>query len=254
MIKIRPVKFKKCLSGGFLLLALFLPACAPLEPYLQNFNFLSVAEEKKIGDRLAQEIAQQMVLLDDSSAGTRIRDLGEKLVSALDRRDFQYRFHVVQDPEPNAFTIPGGSIYVHTGLIQFADDEDELAGVLAHEIGHAYERHPAKGMSRAMGVEYLTNLFLRGNQNATASRQIKTMALQLVKGTALTRYSREDERRADQTAFYLARSAGFHSNGLLRFLRKLDHLGRTAMPFSFLSTHPPTPERIARLEALESVP
>ncbi|MCM8774982.1 MAG: M48 family metallopeptidase, partial [Candidatus Omnitrophica bacterium] len=120
--------------------------------------------------------------------------------------------------------------------------EDELAGVIAHEIGHAYERHPTKSLSRAYGVSTLTGLIFRNDPG-----QIKKIALQLGTGGLLTKYGREDEREADDISYYLLKRAGYQPDGLLRFLRKIEKYQAGGELFPFLSSHPATQERIARL-------
>lgn len=239
------------MKKNFLLIGiLFLAGCASVEPFAEQFNILSVPEERKMGIKMAQEISRQMPLESNPAVYDRVNAVAIPLVSALPHRDFDYQFLVVRDSTPNAFTIPGGFVYVHTGLLKFVDDDDELAGVLAHEIGHAYERHPARGLSRALGVQYLTDLLFAGTKSASGPT-IKSLVVNLAQGGILTRYSRDDESRADQTAFYLLRRAGLPSDGLLRFLAKLQRVERGGGAFPFLSSHPPTPERIARLQALE---
>ena len=117
-----------------------LTGCASLEPFIRDINIISVPQEKEIGDQFEIEIAKEMTIVQDSAVNNRINAIGQKLLSGFPRRDFDYRFHVVEDKTPNAFTIPGGIIYVHTGLIGLTSDDSELAGVIGHELGHAYER------------------------------------------------------------------------------------------------------------------
>ncbi|MBI1978096.1 MAG: M48 family metalloprotease [Candidatus Omnitrophica bacterium] len=222
-----------------------LNSCAYVEPYVQEVNFVSVAQERSLGEQLETQIATEMALVKDPDVLGRVERIGKRLVQGLSRRDFDYRFHVLEDKTPNAFTIPGGVIYVHTGLLRFVSDDDELAGVLGHELGHAYERHPAKAITRMYGIEYLTNLLFKGTQG-----QVKTLALTLAKGGILSRYSRVDEYRADEVGYILARKAGYDTSGLLRFLRKIQNLERGGVSIPFLNSHPPTPDRIARLESL----
>lgn len=230
-----------------LLSTILLTGCASLEPYVQEFNIISIPEEKQIGEKIAVEISKQMEIVKDPAPVGRVNAIGRQLVTALPQQDFQYEFYVVRDETPNAFTIPGGKIYVHTGLLDFVGDDSELAGVLGHELGHAYARHPAKGLSRQLGVEYLSGLLFKDPQG-----KFRTLALQLATQGALTRYSREDERQADELGYTFLRRAGFRTDGLLRFLRRLLSIQGRGTPLPFLSTHPPTPERIARLEQLES--
>ena len=236
----------KNLALAFACIFIFLSGCAYVEPLVSQFNIISVPQEVEMGKQLSAEVAKQMPVVGNTADADRVRRIGARLVQALPRRDFPYAFHVVEERSPNAFTIPGGSIYVHTGLIQFVEDDDELAGVMAHELGHAYDRHPANSLSRAYGAEYLSNLIFGKNQT-----KMSGIALQFARGSLLLRYGREDELRADEIGHSLLSRAGFRTDGLLRFFRKLQTIEGRGTPIPFLSTHPPTAERIARLEALE---
>lgn len=232
--------------AGLFLLVTMISGCAAFEPVIQNFNIISVPQEQQIGTQAAAEIAKNMKLVNDSSRLPAVQKIGNRLVQALPRKDFDYHFYVVDDPSPNAFTIPGGSIYVHTGLFNLAGDESELAGVMAHEVGHAYQRHPVKSISRQYGADYLQKLLL-GNQQSN----IKALALNMAKSGVLLKYGRSDEYEADAVGHDLLKRAGYRTDGLIRFFKKLQAIQGTGRSIPFLATHPPTPERIARLEAME---
>ena len=231
----------------FILMTVFvlIPGCAYVNPLVEDFNIISIPQERTLGEQSAAEVAKQMTIVTDPALTSRVRKIGSRLVAALPDRQFDYAFSVVQDNTPNAFTIPGGKIYVHTGLLKFAGDDDELAGVIAHEVGHAYDRHPAKGMSRAYGVDYLSKLIFKGSQS-----QLKTLALQFAAGGLLSHYSRDEELRADSIGYQLAVKAGYRTDGLIRFFKKLMTLESKGTSIPFLASHPPTPERIARLQAM----
>ena len=233
----------------WLLLLVVLTGCASLEPYVREINLISIPQEKEIGQQFEAEIAKEMVIVQDSAVNDRINAIGQRLLTGLPRRDFDYRFHVVEDKTPNAFTIPGGIVYVHTGLIQLVSDDSELAGVIGHEIGHAYERHPAKALSRAYGVDYLTKLVFKDPQG-----KFKTIALDLAKGGILNKYGRQDEYEADQVGYVLVKKVGYPTSGLLKFLNKIMALEQQGVSIPFLASHPPTPDRIARLESFERYP
>ena len=121
-----------------------------------------------------------------------------------------------------------------------------LAGVIAHEIGHAYDRHPAKGISRQYGISFLETLALKNNQS-----QIKELTMKLANQGILTKYGRDDENESDAIAYDLLKKSGYSEDGLLLFFKKLVKIqGSGGIPF--LSTHPPTSERIARVEQLKA--
>ncbi len=229
-----------------LLLPLALSGCAALQPLVSDFNIVSVDEENQLSQKMSAEIAKSMKLSADATLNQKVNTVGNKLVAALPSKQFNYRFYVVEEPSPNAFTIPGAGIYVHTGLFKLATSEGELAGVLAHEIGHAYERHPAKGISRQYGLEYVSGLLFKQNKN-----QLQQLALNYAKGGILNKYGRGDEREADDIAFDLLRKSGYSPDGLILFFKKLQQISKGSGVPEFLSSHPPTPERIERLEQLK---
>lgn len=222
--------------------------CAALQPFVSDINLISIQQEKELSSKIQSQIGTEMKLLQDASVTQKVRSIGEKLAKELPSREFDYQFYVVNDKTPNAFTVPGGAIYVHTGLVQFVDNEDQLAGVIAHEIGHAYERHPTKSMTRAYGFNYLKQLLLPENTQA-----IQNVAFNLAQGGILTKYGRDDEREADEIGFLLLQRSGYKVSGLSSFLLKIQSLEK-GPTIPFLNTHPPTPERIERLKKFESNP
>lgn len=221
---------------------LFFSGCAYVSPFIENINIIPVDQEKAIGAKLSKDVERQLVVAQTDSLA-RVQSIGQRLVSVLPRKDFDYRFSVVEDKTLNAFTIPGGAIYVHTGLLAAVND-NELAGVLGHELGHAYERHPTKSLTRAYGMSYLADMLLKGN----ASKR-RALALQIATQGILTKYSRTDELEADAVGLELVKKAGFAPAGLISFLRKIGQLESKSPGLTFLRSHPPTPERIRRLEA-----
>lgn len=232
---------------SFCLCLLFLQGCAYVNPYIENLNFISIEQEKELGKKMETEISSQMKLVPDAGLNQKIKTIGNTLAAKLPRRDFDYRFYVVEDNSPNAFTIPGGAIYVHTGLIKLASNDSEIAGVMAHEIAHAFERHPAKGLSRTLGVQYLTQMLFKGNES-----KIQSLVLSLAQNGVLTKYGRDDEREADTVGYYLMRQSPYRPEGLMDFFLKLQKLEGGKSPFPLLSSHPPTAERIQNLQALNT--
>ncbi len=209
-------------------------------------NIISLDQEKQLGVNVASEVEKGNQIVTDPALNQRIKSMGAGLVAGLPRRDYDYSFAIIKDDTPNAFTIPGGKIYIHSGLIQMASDDSEIAGVIGHEIGHAYHQHPAKGLTRAYGLEYLTKTIFNDPTN-----KFQQIALQFAKGGFLARYGREDEYEADETGLVLTQKAGYSPSGLIRFLKKMQALeAKGRNPLAFLSSHPPTPDRITRLESM----
>ena len=225
----------------------FLSSCAYIEPLVSDVNMISVPDERILGGKLAQQVLSQMKIVRDGEAAKTIDAIGQKLVTKLPYREFDYHFYVVADKTPNAFTIPGGHIFIHTGLFSMTENKHEIAGVLAHEIGHAFERHPTKGLTRAYGINYLAGLVLDKNAGT-----LRTLSIRITETGILTRYGRQDEIEADHLGFNLLKQSGYSPDGLLNFLVKIQRLQRDPGLLQLLSSHPPTTERIETLKALQS--
>jgi predicted Zn-dependent protease len=174
-----------------------------------------------------------------------VEEIGERIVDAAGPQPLDYRFYVIEDPSLNAFAGPGGHIYVHTGTILAADDLSELAGVMAHEVGHVALRHIARNYYRQRGAGMLYQLasavlaiFVGGlaAQGGQMAGQLATMAY-------LNTFSREAEREADLFAVEVLPNAGIHPIGLVTFFETLQQQSGSSPP-KFLSSHPATDERI----------
>lgn len=215
---------------------------------------LGVEEEKELGHRAQREIRQSVQIMRDRVVVRYVRDLGQKLVAAAEPSPFDFRFYVVEDDEINAFALPGGAIYVHTGAIQKAADASELAGVMAHEIAHVTARHVAELYRRNRNTGFAANAFtlivavVTGNPYIANATQLGTA----VAATAYTsQFGREAEREADARAVETMIRAGYDPRGLTSFLHTLAEestKGGLQTP-AFLRTHPATAERIADVSA-----
>lgn len=208
---------------------------------------VSQSTELDLGARQAKVIEREMGLVTDRDLVAYVGTIGARLVASSPRRDVPYAFHVVDTPEPNAFAIPG-HVYVTRGMLALLNEEDELAGVLAHEVGHIAARHAVQRISRALpagiltgvvsGVTGLASPILGGLVEAGGS--LATEAL-------LAPYSREQEREADRVGQEIAARAGYDPAALAHSLATLERYealddGPRRRP-SFLDSHPATPER-----------
>lgn len=231
-------------SRGFraiavLTLTAFFTACAT--------GPLSIQEEQELGDQVATQARQEFNFVRDSLVNEYVEKIGKRILDSAGPQPFTYRFYVLEDPELNAFAAPAGHIYVHTGLILASENMSELAGVMAHEVGHVSLRHIARNYNRQRSTSLLYRLgtvalavFLGG---------LAANAGQLVGGIAamayLNTFSRDAERESDAFAVDVLPRAGIHPIGLVTFFETLQQEKAGGAPPAFLSSHPATDERIA---------
>jgi predicted Zn-dependent protease len=203
-----------------------------------QLSSLSDNQEVALGGRINQQlVSQQFRLYNNRSINQYVDEIGQQLVPYSTRSDIPYTFQVVNDNQVNAFATMGGYVYVTTGLIKTADNEAQLASVVAHEIGHIAERHAVQQMRQravAQGV-------------ATAAGLDRNTAVNIGVELAISRpNSRQDELEADAVGLETLRSAGYAPSAMVAFMEKL--MGQGSIP-TFLSTHPATGDRIEALEA-----
>jgi predicted Zn-dependent protease len=208
-----------------------------------DFNLISIEEEWQLGAQLSQDIARQVRLSNDPTLNNYINDMGQRIVAQTPApfNRLPWQFHVVDDPAINAFAIPGGHVYVHTGLIANADNAAEVAGVMAHEISHVTARHSTEQISRQYGLSVLAGVALGNNPGALAQ-----IATQILAGGALARFSREAEREADERGIQAMAAAGYNPIGMATMFEELlEHRqSRPGGVEQFFSTHPLTEERV----------
>ena len=186
-------------------------------------------DDRRVGDDQTDAVRAELGIVDDEALNRYVQSVAIRLLRHAPPRPFQYEFKIVDQTVPNAFALPGGKIYVSRGLLALVGSEDELAGVLGHEITHAAERHAAARIE--------------------ISRRINPLVMGWMRAAQIAAYGRDQERDADRGGQILCAKAGYDPNGIATFLRKLDALERyeigwSRLPF-FLATHPTSPERSA---------
>ena len=213
---------------------------------------MSIEEEREMRDKLLRMVESQVPLIKDPEIVGYVSDIGQKVLDQVEGKLFDYEFFVIQDDGLNAFAMPGGLVFVHTGLLEVIDTENELLCVLAHEIGHVQGRHIARRMERMQRINIATaaiaiaGLFL--GQGQAGSAVLATSGA--LNASIALKYSREDEEEADRRACQWICKAGYNPRGLLTVLQKMQKyrwLGTSAIP-SYLSTHPGASERMTYLE------
>jgi len=210
---------------------------------------MSPQQEAQLGKQAAAEVAQQMGFVDDAKLEAYVAQLGAKLAPFSPRQDVKYEFHAVDMEETNAFALPGGYVYVSRGLLALANTEDELAGVMGHEIGHVAARHSAQRQTRGQiagigtAIATLGVAILGGGELAQGVGQIVQTGAQ----GWLASYSRDQERQSDEIGQKLAAQAGYDPAALGRFLgalgREMELKTGEKREASFLDSHPSSAER-----------
>jgi len=200
---------------------------------------VSKQQQEQIGSQAAGEVYKQMPVLPDSSPETQyVRQLGQKLVAVIpEQYSWPYEFHVVPQKEINAFALPGGPIFVNIGTMTAADNEAELAGVLAHEMSHVYMQHSIKQMKKAQwtqGIAGVLGAVLGGVGGAVGT--LGQLGAGIAGGVLTMKYSRADEAQADAVGAIIMYKAGYDPHYMAEFFQKLASMGGSGP--QFLSDHP----------------
>ena len=224
------------------------PAKHTVQPELPDPGHASMSKDKQeqLGLKAAGEVYKQMPVLPDASPVTQyVQQLGRRLVSVIPpQNSWPYQFHVVQQSDINAFALPGGPIFINIGTINAAQNEAELAGVMAHEMSHVYMQHSAK---QAPKQEWANVLGALGSLLGGAAGDLAQMGIQLGAGTLLMRYSRRDEAQADAVGAIIMYKAGYDPRAMAQFFQNLEKLVGNGGP-QFLSDHPNPGNRVEAVD------
>jgi beta-barrel assembly-enhancing protease len=212
---------------------------------------LTTQQEQQAGADYARQINAQLPLIRDASTNNYISQLGRQIAAQADPRGIPYTFYVVNSDVVNAFSIPGGYIYINRGILERADNVSQVAGVLAHEIGHVVERHGVQQAQRAQNantmLSVLYGVLLRRNPGGA-----EQAAVQVGGSAVFAGYSREAEREADRDAVTFMMRAGYNPNGLPQFFNKMqqEQQRNPSKVEQWFATHPGTSERIQNTQAI----
>jgi predicted Zn-dependent protease len=210
---------------------------------------ISQQQEVQMGQEYAQQINAQLPIVRDPELNRYINVLGDSIARLTSRRDLQWQFFIVDAKEVNAFAVPGGFVYVNRGLIERADQMDEIAGVLGHEIGHVVRRHTVKQMEKAQGAN--VGVTLACILTSICNSQIAGAAINIAGGAVFARFSRQDEAEADAEGFNNVVRAGISPVGMVTMFQKLiaERRSRPGAVESWFLTHPLEEDRIQAIQA-----
>jgi Zn-dependent protease with chaperone function len=231
-------------------LALMAQAQGGSAPQLPNpgTTGMNRQQQQQLGLQAMGEVYKQMPVLPDSSPETQyIQHLGRKLAGVIPAdKSWPYQFHVIPATDINAFALPGGPIFVNIGTITAADNEAQLAGVLAHEMSHVYMQHSAKQAPKATTAQIIAGL-AGAVLPQSGLGNLGRMGIQIGAGTMLMKYSRGDEAQADSVGAIIMYRAGYNPQAMADFFETLQKKYGGGGP-QFLSDHPNPGNRTASVQ------
>jgi beta-barrel assembly-enhancing protease len=214
-------------------------------------QLVSVRDEIEIGRQAQEEIRRQTPEVSDPAVREYVARLGARLASQASGERYPYSFSTADYRELNAFALPGGPVWINRGILAAADNEAQVAGVLAHEVAHIARRHSAGQITKGTVASGLVGLLgaVLGNDGAGAATA--RVAAGVTASGFMLKFSRDDEREADREGVRIMRAAGYDTRGMLEFMQLLERQsGRSPGAAEFLSTHPAPASRVRELEQM----
>jgi len=201
---------------------------------------LSIDQEEKLGKVLVEDVMEagedSSKLENNPTLDSAIAEISNRLLKSLGPTDYNYKIQVMNTEDVNAFTLPGGYIFINKGLISFCDRPEEVAAVLAHEIGHAEKRHVVDKLAKELGVTILFSVLTGGDA---------TLMHEVFKTATSTMFDRDQEKEADAFSFPLMEKAHLSPQTMAAFFRKLNREhGDFGKAMELLQTHPNNASRI----------
>jgi predicted Zn-dependent protease len=205
----------------------------------EAITLISEKQEIQIGRDIAKQVEKQYGLVKDDALQARVQKIGLDMAKVCERPKLPYSFKVLDSKEVNAFCLPGGFTYIFKGLVDQMPSDEELAGVIGHELGHVAKRHSIKQMEKGLGLTIASALFLGDKGGA--------MAL-VIKDMLMAGLSREDEREADHLGFVYISKAGYNPYSTLMSMKKLSEMDQP-YDYGLFADHP---ESLQRVKAINS--
>lgn len=223
---------------------LFLPGCATeYNPATQKEELVVISSQKEVqmGKSISKQVEEKLPVSEDATLRERVDGIGQKIAGVCDRKDISYHFEVLSEDKINAFSLPGGYVFIYKGLLDKLSSDDEIACVLGHEIAHIVARHQVKRYQGSIGFDMLMILIGRMSSDSRARHQANMAITEL-----MLSYSREDELLADRLAVKYIKKAGYDPKSMLTFLNRLKELDlkEKPRPYNIFRTHPYLSDRI----------
>ncbi len=235
------------------ILSIFFYSCvAEVDPLSgkKTYTILSTEHEIEIGRKIIPSaINENDGLYPDREVQDYIRNLGSKIATVTHRR-VNYQFYIVNSSDINAFALPGGPVFITRGILLKMENESELVGVIAHELGHINARHHAKFLEKTYGMNFLLGILSIALQGSDYASAVMSLA-QVSAGLLQLKYSRDQENEADALGVRYTYEAGYDPRGLISMFEKFKSLER-GRSVEWLSTHPLPDTRIKNVKKMIS--
>jgi predicted Zn-dependent protease len=234
----------------FMLLLTAVALAAQSKKLRPGFNLFSKEQDVQLGKESAAEVEKKMKVVDNPELQAYIGTVGRKLTSSADAGEFPYSFKVVVDKSINAFALPGGPMYIHTGLLAAADNESQMAGVMAHEVSHVALRHGTNQASKQQMLQLPAMLVGQAAGSGGLLGTLSQLGINLGANSVLLKFSRSAETEADLLGTHLMHSAGYNPIELANFFRKLEAEGgnQNKLVEMFMASHPNPGNRVQAVQ------
>jgi hypothetical protein len=210
-----------------------------------GMNFFKKEQDVQMGREYAQQIEQQVDVIQRGPLTDYIHMLGQKIVEQKEAGGFPYVFKVVNDPTINAFALPGGPVYIHTGILLNAENEGQLMGVIAHEVAHIALRHSTNQVSKSYLIQLPAMLAgMYGQQRGGITGMLAQLGVGLGANGVLMKFSRSAEQQADLLGARMMANAGYNPIEMARFFETLEAQAGGKSGPSFFSSHPNPGNRV----------
>jgi len=212
---------------------------------------ISQQQEVELGAQQAQQVNAQLPIINDVAINRYLNILGDSLAKLTQRSDLVWHFYMVNSNEFNAFALPGGYIYINRGVAERSNTMNEFASVMAHEIGHVVLRHSVKQMEQMQGANI--GVTVACVLTSVCNSGLGQAAINVAGGAVFAKFSRDDEKQADDGGFQNEIRAGLNPTGMLTFFQKLlneEQSNGGGAASSWFSDHPGTTDRIADVERM----
>ena len=237
----------KGLFGIIVLLTASLSSLAQgMHHFEPGWNLFSKDQDIQLGKENAAEVRKQMKVINDPVLTEYVNKVGKRLVASQEAQQsgFPFTFEVVADPSVNAFALPGGPMFINTGLLKAVDNEAQLAGVMGHEMSHVILRHGTNQASKAKFIEIPAALAAQATGGGSLTGKLMQAGIGLGANSMLLKFSRTDESQADLTGSHIMAEAGYDPMEMAHFFNKLNSItggpgkGFAGSVAQFMSDHP----------------